>query len=378
LILALLAASVVSGSSAGGATSVSHWRRPIEAATGSMGAASLRPEACAVCHEDKYADWGGARHSRSVGPGLIFQLDPAADPESYLNCLYCHAPLSSQSEVVVPDAAAGQDFRNPSYDAQLMRSGVSCAVCHVRGGVVYGPVKTAPPGPTGHPTTQDRDFADAAFCAACHQLDEGYGLSGRPLVNTYREWRKSGYADRGITCQGCHMPGRRHLFRGIHDRATTAAGVSIRAERRAGGAFLEIENTDTGHMFPTYVTPLVVIRGFQAGTRGEELEGTAKESYIGRRVSLDLSKELFDTRLAPGGSVELFYDIKPVKGAGAIVFEVVVYPDEFYERFYEEALKSEPAQEKMREIKRALKDARASSYVLFRRKFLLAGEAAIN
>jgi len=343
-----------------------------------MGAASLRPEACAVCHEDKYADWKGARHSRSVGPGLTFQLNPASDPGSYLNCLYCHAPLSSQSELAAPGAAPAGYLRNPSYDAPLMRSGVGCAVCHVRGGVVYGPVKTPLPGPAGHPIAQDTVFSDPAFCAACHQLDDGYGLSGRPLVNTYREWRRSGYADRGITCQGCHMPGRRHLFRGIHDRGTTAAGVNIRAQGRAGGALLRIENTGVGHMFPTYVTPLVVIRAFQTGVRGEELEGTAKESYIGRRVSLDLSEELFDTRLAPGGSVEFFYDIKPVKGAGAIVLEVVVYPDEFYERFYEEALKSEPAKGKVREIRQALKGASSSSYVLFRRKLPLGGDAAMD
>jgi len=344
----------------------SHWERPIDAASARMAPASLRPEACAVCH---------------VGPGLTFQLDPASDPEFYSSCLFCHAPLLSQSEVMeASDAAGGGYSENPSYDAALMASGVSCAACHVRKGVVYGPALSpaAQGSQAGHPTSPAPLFADARFCAACHQLDEGYGFSGRPLVNTYREWEQSGYRERGITCQKCHMPGRRHLFRGIHDPAMVRDAVAIEAGMQGSGVLLRVTNTGAGHYFPTYATPLVVIRGFQADGQGKEVEGSAKESYIGRMISLDLSEEKFDTRIAPGEAFEFKYDTPLRKNSRAIVIEVVVYPDEFYTRFYESALTQEGMKEREGGIRAALAAARSSSYQLFRRKFLLLGEAAIE
>jgi len=361
-----------------GDETASHWKRPVEAASARMEAASLRPEACAVCHEARYAEWKGALHSRSAGPGLTFQLDPAADPEFYVSCLFCHAPLSSQSEV--REAKGGGYSENPSFDDSLMRSGVSCAACHVRGGVVYGPVSPSVGAgtPAGHLTSPDSLFAGPEFCAACHQLDGGYGFSGSPLVNTYREWEQSGYREKGITCQKCHMPDRRHLFKGIHDLAMVRDAVSVLAERQGNGVLLRIENTGVGHYFPTYATPLVVIRGFQADGQGEEVEASAKESYIGRRVTLDLSEELFDTRLAPGEAFEFTYD-RPLKdGSRAIVIEVVVHPDEFYRRFYESALGLDGMKDRESEIREALGAANSSSYHLFRRNFPLRGEAAID
>lgn len=355
-----------------------HWKRPVEAASADMEAASLRPESCALCHEQKYDEWKGALHSRSVGPGLTFQLDPAAAPEFYSSCLFCHAPLSSQSEV--SGVTGGGYEQNPSFDPVLLRSGVSCAACHVRAGVVYGPLSPAAGGvgAAPHPSSPDPFFEEPAFCAACHQLDGGYGFSGRPLMNTYREWEQSGYAEKGVTCQRCHMPGRRHLFRGIHDPATVRGGVSTKAGRDGRGVVLRVENTGVGHYFPTYSTPLVVIRGFQADSSGRELEGSLQESYIGRRVSLDLSEELFDTRLAPGTAFEFVYDREIARGARAIVLEVVVYPDEFYGRFYETALKRGWMKEREKEILAALSAAKTSSYLLFGKKFLISGEAAID
>ena len=64
-------------------------------------------------------------------------------------------------------------------------------------------------------------------------------LNGKPLENTYEEWRKSPAARRGLQCQNCHMPDRRHLWRGIHDRrwCSRASPSTLRADRpryRAG------------------------------------------------------------------------------------------------------------------------------------------------
>src|SRR5205823_6387245 len=78
------------------------------------------------------------------------------------------------------------------------------------------------------------------------------------------------------------------------------------APRVPGGvaARLVIENSGVGHRFPTYVTPLVLLRGELVDAAGHALAGTRVERRIGREVTLDLEREVSDTRLAPGERAE--------------------------------------------------------------------------
>ncbi len=369
LIAALAAGAYASGNAPGLAA---HWSRPVKAASARMHALSLRPQRCGACHAERFGEWKGALHGRSTGPGLAFQLAPSR-PEEAAGCLYCHAPLVSQSES--QEDGAGGYGPNPGFDEALMRSGVSCAVCHVRDGVVRGPNEPVAPDDAPHASVQKEFFRSSQFCAACHQLDDGYSPGGKPLMNTYAEWAASVYARRGVTCQGCHMPGGRHLFRGIHDPATVRDGVRVEAERRTRGTFaVRITNTGAGHYFPTYATPLVVIKGFQADARGQLIKGSTKEAYVGRKVPLDLSKEFFDTRIAPLKSFELTYGLPVNSRARSIVFEVRVYPDEFYARFYKRALEKHRAREGRREIASALDAAGGSGYLLFRKEMGLGAD----
>lgn len=336
-----------------------------------MSIESLYPEKCAKCHLSQYEEWKGALHSKSAGPGLLAQLDPKADPQTAGSCYYCHAPLVVQSEVI-----AGENAPNGSFDEKLKLSGVSCAVCHVRDGGVFGPASLNPGGfkigvKADHVSLQKEFFEKAEFCAACHQLYEGFDLNGKLLVNTYAEWKESEYGKNGVTCQNCHMPGRRHLFRGIHDPEMVKSGVKIEVERTAQGAHigakLRITNSGVGHYFPTYATPLVVIKGFLIDAKGNVLRGTSKEASIGRKVNLDLSKEIFDTRIAPHKSYEFDYVVKrPVKG-GMLVFEVMVFPDEFYNRFFKNAVKNHDPAMKKAELEEALKNTSGSGYLLFKK-----------
>ena len=106
------------------------------------------------------------------------------------------------------------------------------------------------------------------------------------------------------------MPDRRHLWRGIHDPDMVRAGLTITAEAgaaryRVGDAAivtLRIASTAVGHAFPTYVTPRVVAAIEVVDAAGRAVEGSRVETVIGREVSLDLSRELSDTRLSPGTS----------------------------------------------------------------------------
>jgi len=367
---------------AGGESVVNeYWKRPINIGS-SRPVEGLYPESCAQCHWGQYEDWKGALHGKSVGPGLLAQLGSKTDPETAVSCYYCHAPLASQSEVITGEGSSGPKnyVPNNTFDEKLKLSGVSCAACHVRESGVFGPstpasadVKTT--GKVDHTSVPKVFFEEAEFCAACHQLDDGYELNGKLLVNTYREWRESEYGRGNIVCQSCHMPGRRHLFRGIHDPEMVKGGVTFDVERAAAGARVKaklmITNSGVGHYFPTYVTPIVVIKGFLTDASGNVLRGTIKKATIGRKVTLDLSKELFDTRIPPLKSYEFDYVVRRAAKAERLVFEVRVFPDEFYNRFFENAIKSHDPAMKKTELKEAFRNTSRSSYLLFKKEIPL-------
>ena len=72
-------------------------------------------------------------------------------------------------------------------------------------------------------------------------------------------------------------------------------------------------------------------------------------------------------RIPPFRSFEFNYEMKRVEKAGQLVVEVRVYPDEFYQRFFESALKKQPPDMKHKELREALRATSESSYVLFRK-----------
>ncbi|OGP07379.1 MAG: hypothetical protein A2Z89_07955 [Deltaproteobacteria bacterium GWA2_43_19] len=267
-------------------------------------------------------------------------------------------------------------IKNPSFDNKLKLSGVSCSVCHLREGKIYGPPlrevksqksKVKSKEQKKHDDVIEKDFFEKAeFCAACHQLDEGYELNGKVLVNTYREWKESIYGQNNITCQSCHMTDRRHLWRGIHDKETVLRGIRIESVQHEEGARLIITNSGVGHYFPTYATPLVVVRGFMLDKNGKVIQGSLKEAFIGRKISLDLSEDIFDTRIPPQKSFEFDYSARGGYSNRKIAFEVWVYPDEFYNKFYKAILKNADMDLNREEIEKAIKITDASPYRLFR------------
>lgn len=375
LLLAAFPPNVIGGKAA----LHEYWSRPARALnSGEAPGFSPYPADCAACHRDKWTEWDGSLHSRSVGPGLTVQLDPYTEPGFAVSCYRCHAPLLEQNEVAAGDEARYRT--NALFDDVLKKSGISCAVCHLRKGVIHGPIPPSgkPALSAPHPSSPEPFFAEAEFCAACHQLEGGYDLNGKALTNTFMEWKGSVYGERNITCQSCHMPGKRHLFRGIHDPDMVRSGVRIEAERndKSGevSGTLKITNAAVGHFFPTYVTPAVVIKGFLAGPDGDILKGSLKEGVVGRKVTLDLSAEEFDTRIPPLKTFRFDYD----PGAGvvinkmvALVFEVWVYPDEFYRRFFSALLNRDNPAEVDIELAEALRATERSGFLLFQRKFPL-------
>jgi hypothetical protein len=356
-----------------------HWRRPI-AAQGTPPAgfspleASLAPQSCGTCHPAQLSDWRTTLHANAMGPGVTGQLVDLwrTDPELARLCLTCHAPLAEQ-----------QPENRAIFDQALQGQGVACAACHVRGHRRFGPPRREQPPPASPQTaqlphggaTRTPAFTASEFCSSCHQFDEdGFALNGKLLENTYEEWKASPAAAGGVQCQSCHMPDRRHLWRGIHDPEMVRSGVAVsvvteRARHKTGddvAARITLTTPGVGHHFPTYVTPRVVVRAALVDAAGREVSASAEERVIARDVSLDLSREIADTRIPAGGRFVLDYRRRLERAGLSLRVRVTVHPDHFYTRFFESLLASGAGHGKA-DIKKALEATRRSAFELYRR-----------
>ena len=344
---------------------------------------SLAPVDCGACHPTQFADWRASLHAASMGPGIAGQLVEMMrdDPAAARSCLTCHAPLAEQA-VQVP--SGGGFAPNPVYDAGLRPQGLVCAGCHVRGHERFGPPRrdgTSPSAATRtalphNGFTPASAFLRSEFCASCHQFTpNGFRVNGKLLENTFEEWRASAAARRGQQCQDCHMPDRRHLWRGIHDPEMVKSGLRIdlaveRARYRPGEplrATVTVANTGVGHYFPTYVTPRVLVRAELIDQNtGDPVPRSVEERAIGRDVPVDLSREIADTRIAPGRRFALRYSRRLERAGLSLRVTITVFPDHFYTRFFE-ALLAGGAGAGQAQIQEALEASRRSSFVIFSR-----------
>jgi hypothetical protein len=364
-----------------------HWQRPLPPqgdppARFPAVERSLAPADCGTCHPVQLADWRTSLHAKSMGPGVTGQLVEMIrrDPGAARSCFACHAPLAEQTPVV---RAGDQLVPNPALDPSLQLEGVVCASCHVRRHERFGPPRrdgttasAAPRETLPHGgATRTSAFLRSAFCASCHQFTpQGFALNGKLLENTFEEWRASPAAREGRQCQDCHMPDRRHVWRGIHDPDMVKSGVRVevsigQARHRPGDelrATVRIANTGVGHAFPTYVTPRVVVRAELLDRAGDPVPGSAEEQAIGREVALDLSREISDTRIPAGGAFVLPYTRRLDRAGLRLAVRVTVYPDHFYTGFFQ-ALLQNGAGAGEAEIRDALEATRRSVFVIYER-----------
>lgn len=361
-----------------------HWRPPL-APQGAPppgfapGEASLAPAACGECHPRQYADWRGALHSKAMSPGLFGQLQaigPSAVDE-HQACLRCHAPLAEQARHLAETLASAPRSAPVRADGASHADGLSCAGCHVRKHRRFGPPRRdgslpAPDAKLPHDGWQvEAPFSDSRFCAACHQFAaDGPAINGKLLQNTYEEWRASRHAREGRPCQSCHMPQRRHLWRGIHDAEMVRSGLDIVASplRLSDGRVrfkLAITNRNVGHAFPTYVTPRVIVEFAQQDRQGRAIPGTVESYRISRDLSLDLATEHADTRIFPDEVRRYRYDRPRRRAAVALQARIIVEPDAFYAGFYRATLRDPEFREGRPAIREALLRARKSRYVLY-------------
>ncbi|MEN8160981.1 MAG: hypothetical protein ABFS41_12985, partial [Myxococcota bacterium] len=121
-----------------------------------------------------------------------------------------------------------------------------------------------------------------------------------------------------------------------------------------------------GHALPTYVTPRVFLELWQEDAAGAPLDGTKRDAVVGREIDFASSpwREVFDTRIPPGGEHVLQYDADRHPDAVAIGAEVRVDPDYHYRGVFaslEGAYRDADANAR---IAAAHRLTQASSYVL--------------
>jgi hypothetical protein len=319
-----------------------------------------------------------------MGPGVYGQLLDM-EPATSTVCATCHTPLSEQ----LPELAYRNTYSpNKAFDATLQQQGLVCAACHVRQHQRFGPPRRAdlPLLPTGTSVphggfTESVAFQRAEFCKSCHQFNPGdFALNGKLIENTYDEWQQSVYAKEGRHCQSCHMPDRRHLWRGIHDADMVKQALSVTVTPPAASyqpgdtihTVITMTNSGAGHYLPTYVTPKIFVQVQLLDAQGQSIPGSAQEVVIGREVTLDLSAEVYDTRLPPKVSRSFTYAQVMPTTATALRVRVVVHPDHFYERFFAAILPHGEGGKGRAHLEEALRLTQSSSFTVFARDFPLA------
>lgn len=333
--------------------------------------ASLNADDCGTCHETQYEDWKTSRHSMSMGPGVTGQFHPPwSDSETVSTCTNCHAPLAEQS--LLKKTSDGHLTKNPDYLPELRLQGLTCAGCHIRRHIRYGPkpLTGKVKDPPHNSFIEVEIFGNSEFCKPCHQFDPWNNrINGKLLQNTYEEWKNSSYPKKGIHCADCHMPKRRHLWQGIHSPEMVKKGLKILAKRKDSKISLKIINSGVGHNFPTYVTPKIVIRGSVFDKNGTEVPQSVEEKFIGWNISVNLSKEWYDTRIPPEETFSASFKINPSTVGGKYRLVIRVFPDDFYNRFFKTLLEHPPDGIDVKKIREAYNETQKSSYILFEKSW---------
>ncbi|MBM4776565.1 MAG: hypothetical protein GQE15_02590 [Archangiaceae bacterium] len=191
--------------------------------------------ACAECHPERAKEWSESAHRASL-TNRVFLDGFSAEPHQ--RCLICHGPLEAQL----------RHAKRPLRPDSPVHDGITCAVCHVRDGVVLSPR----PDSTGygHPVRHEPALRSSEFCGTCHEFDGHAVIDGvtvlndLPMQTTLSEWREWGGAK---TCQRCHMPSVSHRVRGARDLEFLRSSVKL--DVRAGLVTLTAQNV--GHRVPT-------------------------------------------------------------------------------------------------------------------------------
>ena len=191
---------------------------------------------CGVCHPKHYMEWSVSQHAYAQLSPIYLSLNNKINQLSNGSngdfCLRCHSPVGAN--------LGESSFMSNLERHPTSREGITCVVCHrisknynkasgrlalVEGGLtepVFGPegnagveqvlnkpdkfrVVTDPEEPGRKIHTEAKVFAPIktpTFCGSCHDVTL---FNGFRLEEAFSEYRVSPAAQKGITCQDCHM-----------------------------------------------------------------------------------------------------------------------------------------------------------------------------
>ncbi len=194
------------------------------------GLPDMRAETCGSCHKAIYREWKLSTHSHAWLDDAQFQAelrksrgvdDPHTQDDVGWMCVNCHTPNFRQLPEVVVGLKKGDISRpvyadNPTFDVDLQDEAITCATCHVRNGIVYGPYAglDAP-----HPTAKDPDLRSERVCTRCHNVQAQFPRQNLGcFFSTGEEWASSRYGAADHYCEKCHMPQVRRKLAADFDR----------------------------------------------------------------------------------------------------------------------------------------------------------------
>ena len=248
---------------------------------------------CTDCHDEVTAEWSASAH-RAAFTNDLFQNEWQLHRDPW--CVRCHAPAADAS---APAGVAATE-------------GISCAVCHVIGGVI---VSSRVSGEAPHEVRADPSFASEAQCAKCHSVAFPPSVRvapGQALQDTISEWQRSGAPG---PCQDCHMPvvpsegpHRSHLFPGARDEALLSRSLRVTASARCVNGrtrvALLLEAGAVGHDVPTgdVFRRLEVSASLRARPATRVLRNLERRFAVGRD---GLVRQSADERVPVGGAREV-------------------------------------------------------------------------
>ncbi len=294
------------------------FKKPILIKNMPMGIESLSSKGCAACHQEIYEEWATSMHAKAyIDP--LFQAYWRKDNNIWI-CLNCHTPLQNQQEFIITGFEKG-DIKKPAikkndaYIPELKEEGITCAVCHVRDGVILGPYgNTNAP----HPTKYEPSLKSTAICDRCHQVPgEKTTLYIANPCNTSEEFHGGPYAAKGYICQTCHMPEverpiatgfpirkvGKHLWSGGYSPDIVKKAFMLSLDKKtANGSvnlILNIKNIGAGHKVPTGDPDRYITVHFDViNKKGEILK--SRQYTIGRWIIWKpIIIEVYENRIKP-------------------------------------------------------------------------------
>ncbi|TGN07148.1 multiheme c-type cytochrome [Leptospira ilyithenensis] len=364
-----------------------HWKDPIPEQGPLPGHFSqlesqLDPVSCGTCHKEQFQKWEESLHARTISSGILWQL-PGLGKKKADTCFRCHSPLTETRRYLAVNEGWEPDFPQ-EWETYLPKGtekqGLVCANCHVRNHNRYGPpsrVNSVATKLTPHNGfTVKKEFESSEFCKNCHETPEsGKIINGKRMMETFSEWKTSRFAKEGTSCQNCHMPGRNHEWKGIHDKEMVQNGLEVKLDifEKDNSIFAKgmLTSKNIGHKFPSYAVPKIYIRLILDSKAKSEEPILLREETIGRFVDIFIEKESFDTRLSPGESIQIEAKLakNQISPGSIIKLEVDVSPGEMYNRMFQHNLENKEAlslsPKAVPILEQALDEKKKSDYRLF-------------